>query len=204
MSNDLTGLSATELARLIRLRTVSPVEVVEAHLRRIDQINPSLNAIVTLADDAIDRARAAEARLSRGDQVGLLHGLPLTIKDTIDVKGLHTTSGSSLLADNVADRDATAVARLKSAGAIIVGKTNVAEMAAYWFERRRSVGHCCLSFSSGHRKRPGRIDPAAGPFLRDCGIEANQRPGSCRWAYARGRWTVVPRSRYWPAVTDNR
>ncbi len=140
MSNDLTGLSATELARLIRLRTVSPVEVVEAHLRRIDQINPSLNAIVTLADDAIDRARAAEARLSRGDQVGLLHGLPLTIKDTIDVKGLHTTSGSSLLADNVADRDATAVARLKSAGAIIVGKTNVAEMAAYYESDNRVFG----------------------------------------------------------------
>ncbi len=140
MSNDLTGLSATELARLIRLRTVSPVEVVEAHLRRIDQINPSLNAIVTLADDAIDRARAAEARLSRRDQVGPLHGLPLTIKDTIDVKGLRTTSGSTLLADNVADRDATAVERLKSAGAIIVGKTNVAEMAAYYESDNRVFG----------------------------------------------------------------
>jgi len=140
LSNDLTGLSATELARLIRLRTVSPIEVVETHLRRIDQINPSLNAIVTLADDAIDRARAAEARLSRRDQVGPLHGLPLTIKDTIDAKGLRMTSGSSLLAHNVADRDATAVARLKSAGAIIIGKTNVAEMAAYYESDNRVFG----------------------------------------------------------------
>ena len=140
MSNDLTSLSATELARLIRLRTVSPVEVVEAHLGRITQINPSLNAIVTLADDAIDQARAAEARLSGGDEVGPLHGLPVTIKDTIDVKGLRTTSGSSLLANNVPDHDATAVARLKSAGAIIIGKTNVAEMAAYYESDNRVFG----------------------------------------------------------------
>src|SRR5437764_878993 len=124
LSNDLTSLSARELARLIRVRTVSPVEVVEAHLRRIDQINPSLNAIVTLADDAIDQARDAEARLSRGNEAGPLYGLPVTIKDTIDVKGLRMTSGSCLLANNVPDHDATAVARLKSAGAIILGKTN--------------------------------------------------------------------------------
>ena len=108
---------------------MSPVEVVEAYLQRIEQINPFLNSIVTLADDAINQARIAEAALTRGDEVGALHGVPLTIKDTIDTRGLRTTGGSRLRADHVPDRDATAVARLKRAGAIILGKTNTPEMA---------------------------------------------------------------------------
>jgi Asp-tRNA(Asn)/Glu-tRNA(Gln) amidotransferase A subunit family amidase len=126
---ELTNKSAVELAALIRSRAVSPVEVVEAHLRRIDRINPLLNAIVTLAPDILDRARAAEADLMSGRELGPLHGVPLTIKDTIDTEGLRTTSGSRLRAEHVPNRDATAVARLKSAGAIILGKTNTPEMA---------------------------------------------------------------------------
>jgi amidase len=126
---EITTKSATELAALIRARTVSPVEVTEALLRRIEEVNPSLNAIVTLAADAIDQARIAEAALTRGDDVGPLHGVPLTIKDTIDTRGLRTTGGSRLLAEHVPDRDATVVARLKAAGAIILGKTNTPEMA---------------------------------------------------------------------------
>ncbi len=129
MSEDLTTRSATQLAELIRSRAASPVEVAEAHLQRIDEINPSLNAIVTLAPDVLDRARAAEGDLIRGRKVGPLHGVPLTVKDTIDTEGLRTTSGSRLRAAHVPDRDATAVARLKSAGAIILGKTNTPEMA---------------------------------------------------------------------------
>ena len=121
-----------ELVALIRARSVSPVEVVEAHLRRIDEINPSVNAIVTLADDAVDRARDAETKLFSRNEIGPLHGLPLTIKDTIHVRGLRTTSGSRLLANYVPDRDATLVSRLRAGGAIILGKTNVAEMAAYY------------------------------------------------------------------------
>lgn len=129
MAEELTTKSASDLASLIRSRSVSPVEVVEAHLERIERINPSLNAIITLAGDAIDQARIAEAALTRGDEVGLLHGVPLTIKDTIDTRGLRTTGGSRLLADHIPDRDATVVARLKVAGAIMLGKTNTPEMA---------------------------------------------------------------------------
>src|SRR5713226_1332854 len=132
VSKELTTKSATELAALIRSRAVSPVEVVEAHLNRIERINPSLNAIVTVAADALEQARAAEAALMSGSEIGCLHGVPLTVKDTIDTKGLRTTSGSRLRADHVPERDATAVARLKTAGAIILGKTNTAEMAAYY------------------------------------------------------------------------
>src|SRR5205807_2407503 len=107
----------------------SPVEVVEAHLRRIDEANPSLNAIVTIADNAIDRAREAEDALMKSQGVGALHGLPITIKDSIDTKGLRTTYGSRLRVEHLPDRDATVVARLKAAGAIVLGKTNVPEMA---------------------------------------------------------------------------
>lgn len=127
--DELIKLSAVRLAALIRAREVSPVEVVEAHLRRIEEINPKLNAIVTLAADAVDRAREAESAVMHGVEVGMLHGLPITIKDTIETRGLKTTSGSLLRAQHVPHEDALAVARLRAAGAIILGKTNVPEMA---------------------------------------------------------------------------
>lgn len=101
----------------------------EAHLRRIESINPSLNAIVTIAADVIEQARAAERALGSGAEIGQLHGLPITIKDTIETAGLRTTSGSKLRADYVPQQDATVVARLKAAGAIVLGKTNTPEMA---------------------------------------------------------------------------
>jgi Asp-tRNA(Asn)/Glu-tRNA(Gln) amidotransferase A subunit family amidase len=114
---------------LIRAREVSPVEVVLAHLSRIERLNPRLNAVVTLAPDAIERAREAESAIKSGREVGALHGVPLTVKDTIETAGLRTTSGSPLRAQYMPVRDAPAVARLKAAGAIILGKTNVPEMA---------------------------------------------------------------------------
>lgn len=129
MANDLTSKSATELIALIRSRVISPVEIVAAHLRRIEEINPALNAIVTIAGDAMDRARQAEADMISGKNNGPLHGLPVTVKDTIDTAGLRTTAGSRVRADHIPERDAPAVARLKSAGAIILGKTNTPEMA---------------------------------------------------------------------------
>ena len=126
---DLTEKSACELAELIRTRAVSPVEVVESHLRRIAEVNPSLNAIVTLDPDIVDRARAAETDLMSGREVGPLQGVPLTVKDTIDTQSLRTTSGSRLRVNNVPDRDAPVVTRLRAAGAIILAKTNTPEMA---------------------------------------------------------------------------
>jgi Asp-tRNA(Asn)/Glu-tRNA(Gln) amidotransferase A subunit family amidase len=121
MQNDeLCDPSLTQLVELIRTREVSAVEVVEAHLRQIARLNPALNAIVTIAPDALDRARDAK---------GVLYGVPVTVKDTIETAGLRTTSGSRLRGDFVPDRDAPAVARLKAAGAVIIGKTNAAEMA---------------------------------------------------------------------------
>ena len=114
---------------MIRTRAASPVEVVEAHLRRIEKLNPQLNAVVTLAPDALERARAAEAQVRSGATLGALHGVPLTVKDTIETEGLPATSGSAVRAGYLPERDAPAVARLKAAGAILLGKTNVPEMA---------------------------------------------------------------------------
>jgi Asp-tRNA(Asn)/Glu-tRNA(Gln) amidotransferase A subunit family amidase len=128
-SSDIIFQSAAKLAELIRTRDVSPVEVAEAYLRRIDQLNPALNAIVTLSPKILEQAREAESALLRGDEVGPLHGVPLTVKDTIETAGLRSTSGSLLRADYIPEKDAPAVARLRAAGAIILGKTNTAEMA---------------------------------------------------------------------------
>jgi Asp-tRNA(Asn)/Glu-tRNA(Gln) amidotransferase A subunit family amidase len=119
-NKDLCDHSLTELAELLRKREVSAVEVVAAHLQRISVLNPGLNAIVTLNPRALEQARFVE---------GDLGGLPITIKDTIETAGLRSTSGSRLRADYVPSRDAPAVARLKAAGAIVLGKTNAAEMA---------------------------------------------------------------------------
>ncbi|HEV7744269.1 MAG TPA: amidase [Pyrinomonadaceae bacterium] len=121
--------SLGKLAELIGTRAISPVDVLDSYLRRIEKLNPKLNAIVTLAPDAMEKAREAEAAVIRGDALGPLHGVPLTVKDTIETAALRTTSGSQMRAQFVPARDATAVARLKAAGAIILGKTNTAEMA---------------------------------------------------------------------------
>jgi amidase len=126
---DPTKEPLTTLAESIRNGTLSPVEVVEAQLRRIEEINPQLNAIVTIAPDALEKAKEAETAIKRGDRLGPLHGVPLTIKDTIETAGLRTTSGSAMRAEFIPKRDAPAVARLKAAGAIVLGKTNAAEMA---------------------------------------------------------------------------
>ncbi len=128
----VTSQSLGQLAELISSRAISPVEILQAHLDRIAQINPKLNAIVTPAPDAMEKAKEAEAAIARRDAAGPLrplHGVPLTIKDTIETAGLRSTSGSLLRAQYVPEQDAPAVARLKAAGAIVLGKTNAAEMA---------------------------------------------------------------------------
>jgi Asp-tRNA(Asn)/Glu-tRNA(Gln) amidotransferase A subunit family amidase len=114
---------------LIRGRAVSPVEVVEAHLRRIEEVNPRLNAIVTLAPDALERAREAEHSVMRGGRGKDLLGVLFTVKDTIEVRGMPATSGMKAREGYAPGWDAPAVAFLKQAGAIVLGKTNTSELA---------------------------------------------------------------------------
>ncbi len=130
-TSDICFLSADELARRIRNRDLSCVEVMEAHLRQIEHVNPHVNAIVTLIpEQALARARVADAALQRGDAIGPLHGLPIAHKDLVQTRGVRTTFGSPIFADFVPDSDDLLVARLREAGAIMVGKTNTPEFGA--------------------------------------------------------------------------
>jgi amidase len=129
--SEICFLEATELARLIRVRELSAREVMEAHLAQIERVNKEVNAIVTfLPEQAMERARAADDMLARGEEVGPLVGLPLAHKDLVPTKGVRTTYGSLVYKDFVPDHDALIVDRLRDAGAISVGKTNTPEFGA--------------------------------------------------------------------------
>ncbi|MEU6741311.1 amidase [Streptosporangium sandarakinum] len=121
-------LTAVEMARLLRAREISAVELLEAHLRRIEEVGPRVNAIVTLvAERALREAGEADRDLARGHWRGPLHGLPVAHKDLADTAGIRTTYGSPLFADHVPAADAPIVRRMRAAGAITVGKTNTPE-----------------------------------------------------------------------------
>ncbi len=134
MSAPIHYRDATELAGLIRAKELSPVEVMKAHLARIDEVNPRINAIVTLLrEEALAAAKVAEKAVLEGAPLGPLHGVPFTIKDAFDTAGVLTQRGSRLFAGHVPTEDATAVARFKAAGAIPLAKTNLPEFS-YWTE----------------------------------------------------------------------
>src|SRR5882724_11680412 len=127
--DDLTFLPATEMASRIRSKTISVTELVEAHLSQIEHVNPRINAFVSIDHKQVHRdAAAAQSAVQSGEMLGPLHGVPLTIKSSIDVSGLPCEAGTKLRAGNVPDSDAPLVARLRAAGAIILGNTNVPEL----------------------------------------------------------------------------
>ena len=133
MNNELIYKDASKLAELIRTKEVSPVEVVQAHLDRIAAVDPRVNAIATLADGALADARVAEADVLAGRELGPLHGVPFTVKDSIDTAGVATQRGSPIFKGRVPRLDATSVARMKQAGGILLAKTNLPEFS-YWIE----------------------------------------------------------------------
>ena len=126
----LHWLSATDIAKAYAARTLSPTELTQALLQRIEQLQPRLHAFIRLdAGAAMDAARTAEAELHAGRSRGPLHGIPVGIKDIIDVAGLPTTAHSKILVDNIAQRDAVCVSKLREAGAIVMGKLSTHEFA---------------------------------------------------------------------------
>jgi aspartyl-tRNA(Asn)/glutamyl-tRNA(Gln) amidotransferase subunit A len=130
VSEELWALSARELGALLRSGQASVLEVVEAVLARIQAADPEINAYITVAaEEALADARRCDAELAAGRDRGPLHGIPLAVKDLYDTAGVRTTSGSRILGDRVPVEDAAAVARLRSAGAVLVGKTNLNEFA---------------------------------------------------------------------------
>ena len=169
----LWRMSATELAAAIRSRQVSSREVVEAHLRRIEAVNGSVNAVVVvLAEQALDAAERADRAVGRGDDLPRLHGVPFTVKGNIDVAGTPTTQGMKALADAYPKRDAPIVERVKAAGGIVLGRTNLPSAAVRWhceselwgatlnpWDRSRTPRR--LERGGGRRDRHG--DESAGP-----------------------------------------
>lgn len=128
---DVCFLSATEIAGLIRRKKLSAREVMAAHLKQIERVNPQVNAIVTLiAEQALENARKADETQARGVSLGPLHGLPVVHKDLFDTAGVRTTYGSRILKDNVPAQNAIIVERIAKAGAISVGKSNTPEFGA--------------------------------------------------------------------------
>jgi Asp-tRNA(Asn)/Glu-tRNA(Gln) amidotransferase A subunit family amidase len=131
--SDLTFLSATQMAQEIRLRRLSPVELVEAHLEKIARLNPRLNAFVQVNPERVRHdALLAQDAVLRGEAVGPLHGVPISVKSSVDVAGMKVESGTRLRAGTVAAHDAPLVERLRRAGAIILGVTNTPELLMAW------------------------------------------------------------------------
>ena len=153
MTQDIIFSDATGLAELIRTKQLSPVEVVRAHLDRIEAVDPKVNAIVTVAADALDAAAAAEAAVLAGEELGPLHGVPFTVKDSIDTAGVLTQRGSPIFKGRIPDADATSVARMKKAGGILLAKTNLPEFS-YWIESDNLL--------SGRSNNPWNLDRTPG------------------------------------------
>src|SRR5262249_20050029 len=127
-------LSATEMAAQVREKKISPVELVQTHLDRIAAQNPRLNAYVSLREEeALADARTTEEAIMRGDPLGPLHGVPISVKSAVAVKGLAFECGSCTRSGQKGREDAPLVARLKSAGAIVLGTTNVPELLMNYF-----------------------------------------------------------------------
>jgi len=127
---ELPFLTASQLSNLIETKEVSPVEATEAYLDRIEEVDPKLNSYITITgEQAFESARQAEQEIAAGKHRGPLHGVPMAVKDQFNTAGVLTTGGSSILKDNVPSEDATVIAKLKEAGAVMLGKLNMSEFA---------------------------------------------------------------------------
>ncbi len=166
---ELAGLTLARAARLIKARKLSPVELTQACLARIERLQPALNAFITVtADHAMRRARVAEREIARGDYLGPLHGIPVSLKDLYATKGIRTTAGSRILEDHVPKRDATTTARLKRAGAVLVGKANLHEWACGVSTDNPFFGTCHNPWRIGHIPGGSSGGSAAAVASRQC------------------------------------
>ena len=153
---ELAFTPAWKLRVMIATRQISPVELTEIYLRRIDSLNPQLNAYLTVVGDmAIEWAKDAEATVMRRDRLAPLHGIPISIKDLNATKGIRTTNGSLIFKDNVPDADDMVTERIRASGAIILGKTNTPEMGHKGSTENR-LGPA-MPQPLGHHPHPGRL-----------------------------------------------
>ncbi|MEV4364576.1 amidase [Nonomuraea sp. NPDC049625] len=181
--SEIWEMSAWELARQIQARTVSSREVVEAHLRRIAEVNPQVNAVTAvLAEQALQAADAADHALSSGTPVGPLCGVPVTVKENIDVAGSATTLGIVPLRDAVAAADAPHIAELRAAGAIPIGRTNMPEFGMRWHTDNDLHGATRNPWSAAHTPggSSGGDAVAVATGMAALGL-GNDGGGSLRW-----------------------
>ena len=193
MTNELWRLGACETAERIAKREISAAEVTQAHLERLDALNPGLNAVsVVLADDARAEADGIDAALSRGEAVGPLAGVPVTIKENADQQGQATTNGVPAYVDALASADAPAVRNLRRAGAVIIGRTNTPEFSLRWFTDNPLRGRTLNPWHSGHTPG-GSSGGAAASLAQGIGALAHGSDlgGSLRYpAYCCGVATI--------------
>ena len=196
---DLCFLTAGDLGRLIQRREVSPVEVVQAHLERIEKTEPVLNSFITLLPElALAEAHLAEQEIAAGNYRGPLHGVPLGLKDLYYTKGVKNTAGSRIFDDFIPDYDCTVMARFREAGAILMGKLNMHQFAygptrrerrlrthaqplrspigRRWFQRRIGVGSSSRPVHHHHGERYRRFHPHPFIPVRLGWPQANLRP----------------------------
>ena len=178
---DIPFLTAARLSDLIRTREVSPVEAVEAYLDRIDDQDFRYNAYLTVCrDQAMADAGRAEEEIARGSYLGPMHGIPVAVKDQLWTKGVRSTGGSRFLADSVPGEDATIVANLRKAGAILLGKTNMTELAITGYAHRYSTPRNPWNLDMYTGGSSSGSAAAAGAFL--CATSLGEDTGgSVRW-----------------------
>lgn len=206
-SQDLAALTLKQASELLRREAASPVDLTHACLKRIERYNSALNAFITVtSEQALGAAREMEAEQRRGQWRGFLHGIPIALKDNIDTAGTRTTAASELFKDRVPSEDAEVVRRLKNAGAILLGKTNLHEFAyggsflgqllwaraqslgtgtdsgriVGWFSRRYGRRTLLWIVGNGYR----RVRPNPRLLLRDRGLQAHLWPREQSWSGA--------------------
>jgi len=202
MTDELWALTATELAQRIKTRAVSSREVMQSHLHRLDAVNPRINAIVDWrADEALAEADAADAALARGDDLGPLHGVPVTIKVNVDQKGWATSNGVVARRNDMASEDSAVVANLRRAGAVILGRSNTPAFSMRWFTDNdlygRTVNPRNRALTPGGSRGGASAAVAAGlgPIAH-----GNDQGGSVRYpAYACGVYGLRPSFQRVPA-----
>jgi amidase len=166
--HELLSLSATQIARAIRDREVSSEEITSAALERIDEVNPKLNAVVVLAADrALDEARSRDAETARGESQGPLHGVPITLKDSHDTESIVTTGGTTGRAGKTPDADSPPVARLRAAGAVVLGKTNTPEFTMSFITENLVYGKTNNPYDV--TRTPGGSSGGAAAIVAACG-----------------------------------
>ena len=205
-TDELCFASATWLAEAIRTRRISSLEAVDACLARIEAVNPALNAVVRLTEDARERAGDADAALARGELRGPLHGVPFTIKDSLDTAGVVTTAGSVGWRDRVPTADATVVGRLKAAGGILLGKTNTPEFT--WSDETDNDVFGRTSNPYDLERTPGGSSGGAAAIVAaggspfdigsDTGDSIRQPAHVCGIAGLKPTSGRVPRTGHWP------